>query len=354
MWKSDVSILSEEEPGDQDAGGRKGQGASVAGRKKATYRSPTKGIVKLSGVPTTADAQPNMGRGTVSTPGFSRSGHALNNSEGEDVFASPVKPTGALKQMASLLDALPQTHRRYDEHSSDIEKEFERLLQEISDLLAAAVKEQAARGKRGRKFEDKGNFIVGLRWIEAGPEDPSGTEIKNIPLATALETKRQFSRAELESFQVSELSTDSYIKVRDVYFKPAGKRKEQASEVTDRKENEKREEPKPKIAPGKGHGLLENLLSKPTDYYGGRVSLNAKQLESGYHFLPDFMYREDDQGKEPVPVFRFSSVRETSSMSACMQSKTRAGTSFWESLQTHTQGLFGVCKHEHKYIHPKP
>jgi len=325
-----MSFLNEEEPGDQDSRVVKGQGAPVAGRKKATYRSPTKGIVKLSGVPlpTTADAQPNLGIGIrVSTPGFSRSGHALNNSQGEDVFANPVKSTGALKQMASLLDALPQTHHQYDEHSSDIEKEFESLLRELSDLLAAAVKEQAARAKGGSELEDEGNFIVGLRWIETGPEEPSvGTEIKNIALATALETKRQFSRAELESYQVSAISTDTYIKVRDVFFKPAGKRKEQASEETDGKEKGKRIKPKPKTSPEKGRGLLENHFSKATDYYGGRVSLSAKQLESGYHFLPDFMYREDDQGKEPVPVFRSSCMRRASSVSACMQSKTGAGT----------------------------
>jgi len=246
-----------------------------------------------------ADAQLNMGTSiTVKTPGSSRSGQSLNKTQGEDVFASPVKSTGALKQMAGLLDALPQTHHQYDEHSSDIEKEFESLLRELADLLAATAKEEAARAKKCEEPEDEEGLILGLRWVEAGPEEASaGTEIKNQLLATALDTKLEFTLAEWKAFQVSKLSNDNFIKVNDVYFKPAGKGDGKTSEETEA-------EPEPRASPLKGDGLLENKFSKATDYYGGRVALNAEQLQSGYHFLPDFMYRSDDQGKVPVPVYR--------------------------------------------------
>ena len=62
---------------------------------------------------------------------------------------------------------------------------------------------------------------VGCKWEEIGAARPTtGTEIRNEKLAQALAVKREFSNAELDAFQVSNLSSSSYIKVGDIYFKP--------------------------------------------------------------------------------------------------------------------------------------
>jgi hypothetical protein len=65
---------------------------------------------------------------------------------------------------------------------------------------------------------------LGLEWKEAGSEKPSmGAEIYNELLAAALQKKVEFSKTEWENFQVADLSSGSYIKSGDRYFKPAGK-----------------------------------------------------------------------------------------------------------------------------------
>jgi hypothetical protein len=62
---------------------------------------------------------------------------------------------------------------------------------------------------------------LGLKWKEEGSEKPSmGTEIKNELLAAALQRKVEFKKEEWGKFQVADLSSDSYIKVRHRYFKP--------------------------------------------------------------------------------------------------------------------------------------
>ncbi len=66
---------------------------------------------------------------------------------------------------------------------------------------------------------------LGLKWKETGSELPAtGTEIKNELLAAALQEKVQFTKEEWDKFQVADLSSDSYIKAGNRYFKPAGKR----------------------------------------------------------------------------------------------------------------------------------
>jgi hypothetical protein len=68
---------------------------------------------------------------------------------------------------------------------------------------------------------------LGLQWKEVGSQKPSmGTEIKNDVLAAVLQEKVDFQKVEFkkeewETFQVSNLSSDSYIKVGNRYFKPA-------------------------------------------------------------------------------------------------------------------------------------
>ena len=84
-------------------------------------------------------------------------------------------------------------------------------------------------------------YVSPLTWKEAGSEKPStGTEIENGPLSAALQDKVDFKREEWEDFRVvsvdgepvnpegrvfrndfaADLSSDSYIKDGDRYFKP--------------------------------------------------------------------------------------------------------------------------------------
>ena len=67
----------------------------------------------------------------------------------------------------------------------------------------------------------------GLNWVEIGSSKPeSGAEIKNSALAEALQHKREFRKAELDKFMVSDLHVDSYVVVqidgRMTYFRPDG------------------------------------------------------------------------------------------------------------------------------------
>ncbi len=87
-------------------------------------------------------------------------------------------------------------------------------------------------------LDDGVTHVSGLKWKEAGPENPSmGTEIKNELLAAALQKKVDFNQEEWENFvefnkeewekvQVADLYSNSYIKVGNRYFKPAVSAKE--------------------------------------------------------------------------------------------------------------------------------
>jgi hypothetical protein len=60
-----------------------------------------------------------------------------------------------------------------------------------------------------------------LKWKDVGSEKPStGTEIKNVLLAAALQKKIEFKKAEWDKFDVADLPSDSYIKAGNHYFKP--------------------------------------------------------------------------------------------------------------------------------------
>ena len=84
-------------------------------------------------------------------------------------------------------------------------------------------------------------YVSPLKWKEAGSEKPStGTEIENEPLAAALQNQVKFTKEEWKDFQVvtvdgeavnpgghisdkknaADLSSDSYIKAGNRYFKP--------------------------------------------------------------------------------------------------------------------------------------
>ncbi len=75
--------------------------------------------------------------------------------------------------------------------------------------------------------------VLGLRWKEAGSKAPSGTEIKNEPLAQALQKLErtlflysgahtvEFKKEDWEKFKVTDLDGKSYVKAGDRYFTPA-------------------------------------------------------------------------------------------------------------------------------------
>ena len=63
----------------------------------------------------------------------------------------------------------------------------------------------------------------GLKWEGIGSEKPSrGNELHEETLASGLQGKQEFSKEEWDKFKVAHLTSDSYIKVGDNYFKPAG------------------------------------------------------------------------------------------------------------------------------------
>jgi hypothetical protein len=68
----------------------------------------------------------------------------------------------------------------------------------------------------------KGWSTSHLKWKNVGSEKPStGTEIKNVLLAAALQEKVEFKKEEWNKFDLADLSIDSYIKAGNRYFKPA-------------------------------------------------------------------------------------------------------------------------------------
>jgi len=95
--------------------------------------------------------------------------------------------------------------QREEEQLPDLRSYQERDLQELHGAVA--------------------NGSHGLKWKKAGSEKPlTGTKIKNLALATALQGKDEFTRAEWDTFNLpsSDLSYNSYVKVDDSYFKPSG------------------------------------------------------------------------------------------------------------------------------------
>ena len=74
------------------------------------------------------------------------------------------------------------------------------------------------------KLEAMRREVLGVAWVDIGPEEPtSGREIFNASLAAELQYRTRFTKKELEQFKSPLLSTKSFIKVGDTYFRPAGK-----------------------------------------------------------------------------------------------------------------------------------
>ena len=101
----------------------------------------------------------------------------------------------------------------------------------LTDMSPDAVDEELLRRDAGLKVTyvkcpDDG-VSPGLKWENLGRAKPNtGTEIKNAELALALEGKKEFTRDELISFRVSNLTYNSYIQVGNCYFRAAAVFKE--------------------------------------------------------------------------------------------------------------------------------
>jgi len=77
-------------------------------------------------------------------------------------------------------------------------------------------------------------FAPGVKWEEVGAEvRQTATEIGNEKLAAALRHKAEFSREELDEFDMSNLTYASYIKVEDKYFQPAATKSYNVDDLVD-------------------------------------------------------------------------------------------------------------------------
>ena len=76
----------------------------------------------------------------------------------------------------------------------------------------------------GGQAPERGSKRVALKWEELTQKPDAGAELNNDALASDLKGrtgKLEFSKTEWDSFQVSNLASDSYIAAGDRYFKPA-------------------------------------------------------------------------------------------------------------------------------------
>ena len=71
-------------------------------------------------------------------------------------------------------------------------------------------------------LEWKNGWEEALAWKSVGSSRPNaGAEIENVRLRDALHRKTEFAPDEFAQFGISDLQTDSFIKVGDTYFKPS-------------------------------------------------------------------------------------------------------------------------------------
>jgi len=81
--------------------------------------------------------------------------------------------------------------------------------------------QQAAPGAVMGIVWTRSDLVCGLQWEEIGSSLPTtSTEITNVTLAAALQTKVEFSKAEYDTFGISNLSKSSCIKAGASYFQP--------------------------------------------------------------------------------------------------------------------------------------
>jgi hypothetical protein len=81
----------------------------------------------------------------------------------------------------------------------------------------------------------------GLSWKNIGARKPKfgGGELTNVALANALKSKTSFTHQEWDSFGISHLNYDNFIKSGDSYFSPQAQKQQKAANVTDSKESKR-------------------------------------------------------------------------------------------------------------------
>lgn len=124
-----------------------------------------------------------------------------------------------MMQFTLSLYALFRT-RRAELRSHIDSKNIQQLKEQIAEEKARAklnmLSNSASRKGPGAKA------ALGTKWEEIGTERPAtGTEIRNEGLAAALVTKFEFEGDEWDGFKIPNLAVDSFIKVREKYFRPA-------------------------------------------------------------------------------------------------------------------------------------
>jgi hypothetical protein len=96
---------------------------------------------------------------------------------------------------------------------------------------------QAVDADKLKQYEKDKIKTLGLKWTEAGSEKlTEGAQITNQTLAVALQSKVEFAKDEMEKIQLAHLSSDSYIKVSDSYFKPTDEKPKSSSDVIEEEE----------------------------------------------------------------------------------------------------------------------
>ena len=95
------------------------------------------------------------------------------------------------------------------------------LSREISDVFDQAQHQVNVR-MCARESCDSIAENLGLNWKKMDPVNPrNGRELSNPGLATALESRTEFTQQEWDEFGITSLHTDDFIKVGGSYFKPA-------------------------------------------------------------------------------------------------------------------------------------
>jgi predicted nucleic acid-binding Zn-ribbon protein len=184
----------------------------------------------------------------------------LHSQHGKDIASSPVNfgsphavDSSVTLQVihdsiAKLADqAGGQSAERLDEAFKHVNKRLDKVLgavrgdytpsssRPITPVHGWVVGEDGERRftRAGTKGSDAGSQVdeseflkhsttPGLRWVEVGTEQPAGgTELSHDGLAEALQHRDEFTVEDLQDMEVTGLTFDHWIKVRDKFFKPA-------------------------------------------------------------------------------------------------------------------------------------
>jgi len=154
---------------------------------------------------------------------------------------------------------------------------------------------------------------AGLKWHRLDlKKPPTGTEIENEALALALSEKISFTQEELDNFNVSDLSYDSYIKAGDYYFTPTEKG----------------------INESKDHATLffNNFCTQKWSFKGLEMSLNESEFEVTI---------------TPIQCQRMVWHRAY----LCTHARTHTHTNAHTHTHTHTHTHKQTCTHAHTHTY---